>query len=360
MSAPNQDAKSFLRRVLPKVLLSLVVGGLFAWLSARGGVPLVPSREAFSHVASWAIPVYTLIMIVSHIFRATRWRFLIAPVKAIPVRDVVALNFVGFFAIFALPFRLGEVVRPALTKVKHGVPISAGVGTVAVERVIDGLVASICVAWGLFAVPHLPVDDPIARALPTYGYTALVVFGCAFVALGLFLWQKALAAKLAKAIIGIVSPKLGELIASKLGTMADGLRCLADPKLAAGFLGETILYWAANAFGMWVLAVGCGLPLAPEHGVAIMGILAIGILLPAGPGLFGSFQLAVSTGLKIYVAESMVGVEGAAYVFLLYVIQAVVITIAGLAPLYFTDISLSDVLSSEPKAENLPEEPAQT
>src|SRR5688572_15532047 len=139
MSASNQETKTWLGRVLPKVFLSLGVGGLFAWLSARGGVPLVPSREAFSHVAPWAIPAYAVVMVVSHLFRASRWRFLIEPVKKLRFVDVMALNFVGFFAIFALPFRLGEVVRPALTKVRHGVPISAGVGTIAVERVIDGL-----------------------------------------------------------------------------------------------------------------------------------------------------------------------------------------------------------------------------
>lgn len=355
MSASNQDLPSLTRRLFPKVVLSLVVGGLFAWLSARGGVPLVPSREAFAFVEPWVVPVYAVLVLMAHFFRASRWRFLIAPVKKMAFRDVVGLNFIGFFAIFALPFRLGEVVRPALTKLRHGVPISAGVGTVAVERVIDGLVTSACVAWALFAMPRLETTDPIARALPSYGYTALFVFSGAFVALGLFLWQQALAAKLARGIIGLVSPRLGELIASKLSTMADGLRCLADPKLATGFIGETLVYWMINAFGMWVLAVGCGLPLEPAHGIAIMGILAIGILLPAGPGMFGSFQLAVSTGLKVYLAESIVGVQGAAYVFLMYATQAIVVTIAGLVPLYTMKVSISDVLGGEPNPDNLPE-----
>lgn len=355
MSTSNQDSVSLLGRMLPKVVLSLAVGGLFAWLSSRGGVPLVPSREAFAHVEPWALPAYAPIVFATHFFRASRWRFLIAPVKKLAFRDVVGLNFIGFFAIFALPFRLGEVVRPALTKLRHGVPISAGVGTVAVERVTDGLVTSLCVAWALIAMPRLETTDPIARALPSYGYTALTVFSCAFIALGVFLWQEALAARLARRIIGIVSPRLGDLIAGKLVTMADGLRCLADPKLAAGFLGETLVYWTVNSFGMWVLAVGCGLPLDPAHGIAIMGILAIGILLPAGPGMFGSFQLAVSTGLKIYVAESIVGVQGAAYVFLMYVTQAIIITIAGLVPLYTMKVSLKDLLGGEEKPENLPE-----
>ena len=41
-----------------------------------------------------------------------------------------------------------------------------------------------------FAIPMMETDDPIAKALPFYGYLALTVFGGAFIALGLFLWQR--------------------------------------------------------------------------------------------------------------------------------------------------------------------------
>ena len=60
-----------------------------------------------------------------------------------------------FFAIFALPLRLGEMARPALTKLRQGIPVSVGFGTIAVERVVDGLVTSLCVAWALFAIPMM-------------------------------------------------------------------------------------------------------------------------------------------------------------------------------------------------------------
>ena len=69
-----------------------------------------------------------------HCFRASRWRFLIAPVQRVPMRDVILLNWIGFFAIFALPLRLGELARPALTKMRHGIPISVGLGTIGISR----------------------------------------------------------------------------------------------------------------------------------------------------------------------------------------------------------------------------------
>jgi hypothetical protein len=345
-AAPREQ--SFFRRILPKLAISLVLGALFAWLVSRGGVPLIPSADGFAHVSWGLLALYPPLYVVTHFFRASRWRFLVRPVKRVPFSDVIALNWIGFFAIFALPLRLGEVARPAITKLRNGVSLSAGFGTIAVERVIDGLITSLCVAWALFALPMLPTDDELARALPFYGYLSLAVFGGAFIALGLFLWQRDLATKVTARIIGLVSKKLAAVLSAKVGGVADGVRSIGDLRLASGFLFETAIYWGTNACGMWLVGVACGLPMTFGHAVAIMGILAIGILLPAGPGLFGNFQLAVSVALRLYFAESFLGEQGSVYIFFLYTIQATLIVVMGIVPLYLFHIPLNALLKVSP------------
>jgi hypothetical protein len=337
------------RRVLPKLVISLFVGGVFAWLVHRGGVPVIPTQE-FSQVdvAWWTLPVYLVTLAVTHFLRGSRWRFLIAPVKKLSLREVILLNWIGFFAIFALPLRLGEVVRPALTKMRQRIPMSAGFGTVAVERVVDGLLTSLCVAWALFVLPRRPADGALVRSLPFYGYLALAVFGSAFAALAMFLWKRQLAVWLVDRTFGVVSPKLGTFLADKVESVADGVRSIGNARLAAGFLTETLGYWACNAFGMWLLGWGCGIPMGYEHAVAIMGILAIGILLPTGPGLFGNFQLAIALALKLYFPPEVVSTHGAVYIFLLYVLQGSFFITAGVIPLYATHISLGELLRVRP------------
>jgi len=332
------------RRLLPKLLLSLLLGGLLAWLYARGGVPLVPRAGAFASMTAWAIPAYLILLGATHFLRAARWRHLIHPVKPLPLREVLALNWIGFFAIFALPLRLGEVARPALTKVREGVPLSAGFGTIAVERVIDGLITSLAVAWGLFALPRLEVADPQADKLPYYGYLVLSVFAAAFTALAVFLWKREWATRATRFVFSHLSPRLGEALAEKVDSVADGIRSISDLRLGTAFLVESIAYWLLNAVGMWVLAVGCGVPASLGQAVAIMGILAIGILLPAGPGLFGSFQLALLLALRLYFPEEIVEGPGIAYIFLLYGLQATLITVAGVVPLYALHIPLRALL----------------
>lgn len=342
---PSRPQASLAGRLLPKLVVSLALGALFAWLAARGGVPLLPPWEELSAIEPWVVPAYLLSLSFVHFFRASRWRFLIAPVKAVPMRDVLLLNWIGFFAIFALPLRLGELARPALTKLRHGIPISVGIGTVAVERVVDGLITSLCVAWALLVLPRVHTDDPIATHLPKYGYAALLLFACAFAALAAFLWQRELATRLTRAVLGVVSRPLAETLASKVGNVADGLRSIGDARLGLGFLAETVLYWGCNALGVWLLGWGCGLPMDLGHAAAVMGVLAIGILLPTGPGLFGNFQLAVLAALRLYFAESVVGAQGALFVFLLYALQSSVMVLAGVIPLYALRLRMADLVT---------------
>lgn len=340
---PSEDGGGS-AQLIPKLIISLALGGLFAWLAARGGVPLWPSKQAFARVSSWAIPGYLASLVLVHFLRASRWRFLIAPVQRVPFSEVLLLNWIGFFAIFALPLRLGELARPALTKARHRIPISVGFGTVAVERVLDGLLTSLCVAFTLFALPRVATTDSVARHLPAYGYAALALFSCAFIALGMFLWQRRLAVRLTQWGVGLVSPKLGQLLAEKVGNVADGLRSIGSLELGVGFLVESLLYWGINALGVWWLGRGVGLPMELGHAVAVMGVLAIGILLPTGPGLFGNFQLAVVACLKLFFPESVVAQQGAVFVFLLYVLQSSVMIVFGIVPLYSLHLRLRDLL----------------
>jgi hypothetical protein len=356
--SPERAEASLARRILPKLGVSLLLGGLFAWLVAEGGVPLLPPARAFAHLELWGVAAYVGLVVVTHFFRASRWRFLVAPIQKVPFRDVILLNWIGFFAIFAFPLRLGELARPALTKMRNGIPLSAGIGTIAVERVVDGLIMSLCVAWALFALPRHTTEDEIARLLPTYGYLSLGVFVSAFIALGLFLWQRSLATAVVERTVGIVSPRMGRLVASKVASVADGVRSIADARLAAGFAFETSIYWLLNAFGIWVLGVACGIPMTFAHAIAIMGILGIGILLPAGPGLFGNFQLAISAGLRLYFAEALVGEQGAVLIFVMYTIQAVLIVLMGVTPLYAMRIPFSALLRVGTPGTSVPPPPS--
>jgi uncharacterized membrane protein YbhN (UPF0104 family) len=223
-------------------------------------------------------------------------------------------------------------------------------GTIAAERVLDGLYVALILAGALLFVPRLPLAGvrigslEVAR-VPQLGYLTVAIFASALITLCFFLWKRALAEKLTMRIVGVVSPRLAKRLSGIVGGLADGLRSLPDPRLMAPFTGYSALYWGANGVGMWFLGWGCGLPMTVGQGFAVMGVLAMGILLPAAPGLFGAFQVAVFAALLMYFPRGVVENQGAAYVFLMYVCQMAFHLIAGVVPLVTEKISLVDAFS---------------
>jgi len=334
---------------LPRVVGSLLLAAAFGWVMQRGGVAIVPSAAAFAHVRWWTVAAYLLSLVVVHWFRAWRWDYLLRPIARVPTSKIIAVAWVGFFAIMVLPLRMGEFVRPALLKRDGSLSGSAAMGTIAAERVLDGLFVALLLAATLSFVPRLPLEGvqflgfSVARVVHL-GYLTVAVFAGALVTLGVFLAARRQAEAITKAVVGPVSPRLAARLAEIVGGLADGLRAIPDPRLMGPFLLQTGVYWSVNALGMWMLGWGCGLPMTPGQGFAVMGVLAMGILMPAGPGLFGAFQLSIFLALRMFFPEVMVLREGAAFVFLMYVCQLVFTTVAGVGALWFGHIDPREAL----------------
>jgi len=57
----------------------------------------------------------------------------------------------------------------------------------------------------------------------------------------------------------------------------------------------------------------------------LIGVVALGILVPNAPGFFGAYQLSVYAALTLYFPPETVVGAGGAYVFLVYAAQVVVL-----------------------------------
>ncbi len=328
----------------------------------RGGVPLLPAARQFEHVRWWTVPVYVASLVVVHWFRAWRWDYLLRPVAKVPTSRIIAIAWVGFMAIMMLPFRAGEVVRPVLIRRDGRVSGSAAMGTIAAERVLDGLFVALLLVATLWFIPRLPLEGvvflgfPVAR-LVQYGYATFALFAGALVTLAVFLVARNFAETATLKVVGLVSERLARRLARMVGGLADGLRSLPDPKLMGPFMLQTALYWGVNALGMWLLGWGCGLPMTPGHGFAVMGVLAMGILLPQGPGLFGSFQFFVYLALRMYFPEELILSHGVAYVFLLYASQFVFTLATGFGAMGLGHIDPRNALDDDATASAPPAPP---
>jgi hypothetical protein len=70
------------------------------------------------------------------------------------------------------------------------------------------------------------------------------------------------------------------------------------------------------------LARGCGLQaIGLAEACVVMGCLGFGILVPSGPGFFGTFQLSIYLALALYLPRELVTGAGSAFVFIAFVSQ---------------------------------------
>ena len=87
----------------------------------------------------WLIPGVAVYFIALWV-RAWRWHYLLRPLKSISTRSMFPIVTMGYAGNNIFPARAGEVVRAVVLKRKEGVPVSASLATIIVERVFDGIV----------------------------------------------------------------------------------------------------------------------------------------------------------------------------------------------------------------------------
>jgi hypothetical protein len=287
--------------------LSLGMLALCLWFVWPNHQTLEQLRHAW-HALRWDafapyLAAYLGLLVIVHLCRALRWNNLLAPLGVrIAPGPLLAISSVGFMAILALPARLGEFARPGLIR-KHGVSASAGLGTIAVERIVDGLLISLFVFGACFA---LRGPDAPGWMMPT-AYAALGVFAAALVFLMFAMrWPvRTVQFGMKLTLLPRFAPKLAMVIELKLLEMIRGFDVLKDGSNLGTFVVWSVVYWFANGLGVWALAKGFhtidpSFSLSVIGALATMGIVAVGITLPNSPGNFGQFQWFTLLGLSLY------------------------------------------------------------
>ena len=365
-SAPageTADRRQFRRRVAVNVGISLGVGTVFGYLAFRGLRPGELGKAFAGADYRWLAP-YLASLAAVQLFRAWRWRFLLEPIA--PVRPsfgrLFAISSVGFGAIILLPFRLGEFVRPFLIAdpapapgAPAGAPrlsASAAFGTVALERVVDGLLVSLFLFISFWFLADRPGSPGWMMSM---AYTALGVFGGATVFLVAGLARPALAVDLALklSLISLLSRRLGgrwtrieATLRGLLDGLIRGLSALFQARCLTAFVVLSLLYWIFNGLGFWLLARAFHLDLPLWHAYAICGVVVVGIILPTGPGLVGNFHEFGRLGLQLGLPAAVVAGSGMAYIVACHGLQFIWYVGLGLLCLRSRHVSLRRLLQA--------------
>ncbi len=300
-----------------KITIGLVVSAVFVAWSLKGK-PLGQIWAELRAANYWSLIPCLAILIVMYLLRTVRWGMLLAPIDKPPLGRLNAASAVGLMALVLLPLRLGEFGRPFLIRRAGTISGSEAMASVVAERALDGFFVAGLLGLTLLG---LPAGPRFAWALQS-SRALLLTLVMVLALLALAAWRSALASSVIRATIGRVRPALAEQICRRLAGLVKGLRALPSPASVPGIVALTALYWAANALATWVLARGFALPLTLVQASYCVAVRAIGVALPSGPGMLGTFQAFTELGLAPFVPPGKQA-DAAAFANVLWAVQFV-------------------------------------
>jgi uncharacterized protein (TIRG00374 family) len=263
--------------------------GYVAVKSVRWGDVLV----VMAHAQYRFLALAALGIVVMFWLRAWRWGVILRPVARVSAWPLFAITAVGFLAIIAIPFRIGELMRPYLLRERNGVPFPTGLATVAAERCLDGLAFAALIA---LAAPWLP--------LPRWAIPAGYALGGAYVVglgvlVALWLARGRMGSRLST-ILRRLMPGRAPAVERAAKNFLGGLAFLPDLRSVGGAALLSAAIWVLGTAVNHVSFMALGLDLPWSAAAALQIVITLGVLLPAAPGFVGSFQFFVVMGLKLY------------------------------------------------------------
>lgn len=234
--------------------------------------------------------------------RTVRWRYLLrrngAEIPAVPLWHATAI---GFMANNLLPARAGELARTYAAGRLTGVRFSAAVGSVAVERVLDGLVLVGLLAWGIvwggFAEGTSVAGIPVARV----AQVAVLLFVPTLAAAFWLVHWPGPALRVARWLLERVMPRSWAVrVLDILKGLLGGLDALKSPRRFALVAVWSVVIWLTSAASYGLCFLAFDLPVPPSAALLLQGLVAFGVAIPSSPGFFGPFEAVTRATLALY------------------------------------------------------------
>lgn len=330
--------------------LGVLISVAFIWLSLRG-LRLGDFWETVKQANYfWLIPG-VLVYFVGVWARAWRWHYLLKPIKEIPTQTMFPITTIGYMGNNIYPARAGEILRAVILKRKEGVPVSASLATIIVERIFDGVVML------AFVFVNLPELAKLTGASGFVGNIQQVaVYGT-----GIFLG--ALLVFLLAAMFPQVTEKIGgwfiarflpKSLQEKVGGIMlkflDGLAALRSPFNVLMVFFTSVVIWLLETGKYWFVMHAFDFSVSFFALMLMNGIVNLATTIPSAPGYIGTFD---APGIAVLTAYGVSQATAAGYTLTLHVALWLPITLLGAYYMTREGIHWSDALRSE--AETLPE-----
>jgi uncharacterized protein (TIRG00374 family) len=276
------------------LLIGLVIIALSLFFAFRG-VSVNELLDALMQADYYYIIPAVLLAIISYLFRAMRWRYLVCTVKDVKTTDLFAPLMIGFMANM-LPARAGEFIRAYLLSKKVKISFSSSFATIFIERLFDLVVVLLLFIWVMLFMPEVfsSGDPELVSNVKIFGITSLTLCIFIFLFSALLQFRNDLAMKIVGFFVKPLPEKWKEKIVGMVHSFTDGLKIMKDKRgfMATVFL--SVLIWASFIILYYPLYLAFGietqLPVVSSLIILCLTV-AIFITVAPTPGFLGSYHL---------------------------------------------------------------------
>ncbi len=317
-----------------RIAIGVVASALFIAIALRG-IDWQESLAALVHARyAYVIPIVVVTWWQLYI-RAQRWRVVLAPFPAAPMRELVAATNIGWMANYLLPLRAGEIIRPVLLSRSTGLPVGGVIATTALERIFD--LFAMLVLFGF-----VTLTMPVPATVRDWGI-ALLLLAAVLIGIVVFIrWHS----DRARAVFRWALQRAPDRIAAPIQEFLEGfilaLAVLDRPATLLRLAAWSLYLWLAISFmfGLGLLMFGLQVPLLSGQ-ILVTVVTAVAVAAPSAPGFIGSFQL----GCRIALVEILGLSESSAiaYSVALHLLQFVAVIAAGAFSLAGQGLRLGDI-----------------
>ena len=304
-----------------RAVLGVAFGLGLLWIAlaqidlSRAGAALLAAKPSYLLVA--------LALYWSDIgVRILRWRTLLNPIKQLTYPQVGRALIVGYAVNNVLPARLGEIFRADFVWRQYEVRRSSVMGSIIIERLLDGLIVV-----GLFGAGLM-----LATITPDQGVLVTVaITGAIGLAIGMTSIFSILAfhQHLPLARVPWLKPRITAL--------ARALEVVRGPEILRA-LPLSAIIWTLECATFYFVVAACGVEPTVTGLWIVVGAASLSTLLPSAPGFIGSLQIAFVLAFSALGFEAVLAVVAAVLTQIVLLGSVTLIGLAMLSATYLANV----------------------
>jgi uncharacterized protein (TIRG00374 family) len=311
-----------------RLWIGVIISAVFMYFALRG-LHLAEFWEALQDANYWYLIPAVGVYFIGVWVRAWRWHYMLRPLKKISTNSMFPIVTIGYMGNNIFPARAGEVLRAAMLRQREGVPISASMATVIIERVFDGVVMLAFVFINLPELARLTRESGTIQGVDVPGLAlagAVIFVGVLLVFIAAAMFPRGTEKLVDFFLLRFVPARIRGKTRDLTMRFLSGLESLRSPFDTLMIFFTTVIIWLLETGKYYFVMLAFPFQVSFFALMLMNGVVNLVTTLPSAPGYIGTFDL---FGIAVLMAYNVDRAVATSYTLVLHVALWFPITLLG-------------------------------